>query len=392
MKSAAEVSPHVQAARLRSVAAQHRIGVAQSGFLPDVSITAADTTGFPGSTGTLGTSGLVASPFRSGAAAGIVANVPIWDFGRTSNAVDAAKHSARSEEASADYSRYQVYETAVHLYYRCSLYRTLRDVWRDLATSARLVRDEVSRFVRTGQRSIVERYLAESQAEDATTQFSVTGRQYEELIKELALLTGMPAADLACPPLPSEEDAAKMFHGEPTGNPVIAQATEALAAAKARVSEARADFLPKLVGVADAGVMQNVRFVQREYYALGVAIILPVFQGFKTSSEVDEAAAVASSKEKELEARKLEIADLNAEYDRTILSARVGLTHMREEMTLAEKGFQTAKTRYLSLQGSVVDVREALRNLARVQVELSQTLASYLEASGGKAVLNGTPF
>ena len=392
MNKSAEVSPEIQAARLRSVASQHRIRIAQSGYLPDVSIEAQDTTGFPGSTGNLGTTGVISSPFRSGAAAEIVATVPIWDFGRTSNAVDAAEHFAKGDEALVEYRRYEVYTTAVRIYYQCGLYHSLRDAWKGLAESAKLVRDEVSRFVKTGQRSIVERYLAQSQFQEAETQCIVFGERMTEQIKEIALLTGLDESAIVCPELPAQDQALSIFHGTAAGNPIITQATEDLAGTRSLLSKAKSDFLPRLVGVADLGVMQDVRLVDRNYYALGAALVLPVFQGFKTSNEVHELAALASSKEKSLEARKLEIADLNARYDKAIKSSELELNHLKEEVALAQQGFAISKTRYFSLQGSVVDVREALRNLSRTQVELYRTLANYLESSAAKAVLNGTPF
>ena len=48
-----------------------------------------------------------------------------------------------------------------------------------------------------------------------------------------------------------------------------------------------------------------------------------------------------------------------------------------------------AKNRYLKFQGSLVDLRDALRNLGRIEVDLEDTRADLLEALGSKALLDG---
>jgi len=389
---AAQVSPEVAGSRMKDVAAQDRIEVARAGYFPKVDLEALDSTGFPGSTGHLGVAGMVSSPYRSGAAAGIVTTVPIWDFGRTSNAVTAAEHSALSQKEDTNYLRYRVYQTTLQIYYQCSLYRNLRESWTQLAEGARLVKNMVDGFVKTGQRSIVERYLVESQMEHALTQVSIFEEKAKQQIKEIALITGLDSEDLTCPGIPSEENAIAIFHGTPEGNPIVSRAREAVVAARSKVDEAKADYLPRVVGVADAAVMQNTRFVDKNYYALGVAVIFPLFEGFITTNKVKEASALATGAERELEARKLEMAQLNIQYDKIIQSSKVALTHLKDESQLAQQGFEMAKKRFFSLEGSVVDVRDAFTNLSRTQTDLITTQTSYFEAMGAKAILNGTPF
>jgi outer membrane protein len=392
LRKAAEVSPQVAGARLREVASQHKMEIEKAAYYPQVNLEAVDSTGFPGSVAHLGISGLLASPFRSGAAAGVSGNIPIWDFGRTMNAVTAAEHDSRAQQEDVKYRRYQVYQTALELYYQCALYRNLKEAWTDLAEGAQILRNAVNGFVITGQRSIVERYLVDSQLENARTQVSVFGEKEKGEVREIGILIDTDPNSIACPLLPSEEQAMTFFKGTPEGNPIVAYAIEATEAARARVKQAKADFMPKLVGVADAAVMQNYRLVDQDYYAVGAALILPLFEGFATVNKVQEATALAAGAEKDLEARKLEISELNAKYDKMIESSRTALVHLRDELALANEGFTTAKKRFVQLQGTVVDVREAFNNLTRTQTESIQTQAAFLQAIGAKAVLNGTPF
>lgn len=392
LRQAAAASPDVAAARLGAVAAESRIGAAEAAYYPSASLQAVETTGFPGSTGHLGTTGLTGSPYRAGPAAGLTVTIPIWDFGRTSSAVTAAEHEAKSRAEEAEYARYSVYQTVLHIYYRCAMHRELTEAWESVSQNAMLVRDAVHKFVKTGQRSVVERYLSESQLEQAHTQSAVYREKLEEQVKELALLTGMPADAIQCPTLPAADAADSVFHGAGRPNPSIQAAAEDAEAARARLAQARSDYLPKLVGAADLGLLSDVRLVQEKYYALGAALILPVFEGFRTKHQVEEATALVSSAEKRLEARKLAVADLNLRYDKAIAGAKTALVHVRKEYELAAEGFKVAKERFLRLQGSVVDVRAALDNLSRTEIELVTIREKLLEATGAKAILNGMDF
>ncbi len=60
------------------------------------------------------------------------------------------------------------------------------------------------------------------------------------------------------------------------------------------------------------------------------------------------------------------------------------------EFDLAIKAFNVAKKRYFSFEGELIDLREAFRNLARVETEIQETRTRLLQASGSKALLNGS--
>src|ERR1700730_17624545 len=89
--------PSITAARFREKASIENVGVAKSSYLPEVSLEAIDSTGFPGSSGLTGVGGLMGSPYRSGVAAGLVAKEVLWDFGQISNRVGVAEEEASSK-------------------------------------------------------------------------------------------------------------------------------------------------------------------------------------------------------------------------------------------------------------------------------------------------------
>ena len=55
----------------------------------------------------------------------------------------------------------------------------------------------------------------------------------------------------------------------------------------------------------------------------------------------------------------------------------------------ANQAFTLAKKRYYNFEGTLVDVREAVRNLERIQSEVIDVKIDLLLAKGSKALLNG---
>ena len=90
-----------------------------------------------------------------------------------------------------------------------------------------------------------------------------------------------------------------------------------------------------------------------------------------------------------IEATKQRLAEMNAKYDLVIHSSQTRLRHLDSEYALAKKAFNVAKNRYFSLEGELIDLREAFRNLARVETEREETRTRLLQASGSKTLLNG---
>src|SRR3954470_12717388 len=98
LRAAVQASPRVSAGRARAAAAESATGAARSSYYPQVDLYATESTGFPGSTRGLSLDGLVGSPYRSGAAAGVSARMTLVDFGRASASVEGRDHEALGEK------------------------------------------------------------------------------------------------------------------------------------------------------------------------------------------------------------------------------------------------------------------------------------------------------
>ena len=84
-------SPDLQAAQQRLEAAQARVGMARSGYFPQVSFNGIAKLGLAGATNGLGLLGLPASPFYRNLAEAANVNQDIFDFGRTRHATSVAR-------------------------------------------------------------------------------------------------------------------------------------------------------------------------------------------------------------------------------------------------------------------------------------------------------------
>ena len=382
-------SPRLKAARLQEEAAHAGVGAAESGYAPSLAAEGVDSWGFPGSSGALGVGGLMGSPYRSGASAGLVATDTLFDFGRTYSNVKTAEALEAFQHEGIGIDKYSVDLDVLQTFYACSRYRSEHEAWDGLRAEIEIVADEVAKYVATGQRSVVDKYLALAQVEEARTDRNYLQSRMTSTVARLALLTGSPAAGLSCPALPGLAESVPL---SPTGdaNPYILRSQSELDLARTRLSRAKADYLPKVVGVASVGTMERARLVNGADYSGGVGIVLPLFDGLGTVRRVGQARAELDAKTQELEAVRLQVAEMNARYDEVVDASRARLEHLQREQRLAEDGFGVAKGRYFKLQGTLVDLREALRNLGRIETDMRDTQANLLEAAGSKALLNGS--
>jgi outer membrane protein TolC len=295
------------------------------------------------------------SPYRSGLGAGVVFTETLYDFGRTSNRVQSFEHQLESQKQDTEITRYQLNREVIQAYFSCALDRSQKTIWTRLQNDADVVEREVDRFVKTGQRSVVDHYLAETQKQEARTAAADYETRETQAEKRLAVLmgVGVEGGELKCPELPTAENFGLL--APPPVNPLISRAQADLKAAQSQL----------------------------------IGLSIPIFEGFRIEENVNRAAAQVSEKDFSLQASQQLLDNLNQQYDETILSTRTRLSYLGPELKLAEAAFDLAKKRYFSFQGDLLDVRAALANLTRVLLDENSTRARYLESKELKEVLNG---
>lgn len=387
MQLAENNSPRLSVARFREIAAKKSVDIARSNYFPTLSAEAIDSTGFPGSSSELDVVGMEGSPYRSGFGAGLVVQQTVYDFGRTYYDVEASKSEVEFSKQDTRVTVYEVKQLALRTFYDCTFFRTQRDTWERLSHESGIITREAQKFVNTGQRSIVDRYLSKAQTEEALTAEAFYAERLKKATEELAVIMGV-ANNFTCPALPAQLTNTLNPDLGIESSPILERAIINTRVADARLKQQKAGFYPKIIAVASAGTIADSRLVNKKDYAAGIGVVLPLFD-LHTSGEIKRAQAIASATEKEVESQRQYLGIMNARYDEVIRSSQVRLEHLKNEFSLANEAFNTAKHRYFALEGDLIDLREAFRNLARVDTEIDDTRTKLMQASGSKALLNG---
>ena len=380
-------SPNLAVSNAKREGARFAVDSVKSKYLPTVNVEAIDSTGFGGSSGGLGVTGLMGSPFRSGYSYGAVLNQTIFDFNRSASAVAEAESSYHAREADVSVTKYNIKSQAIRAFYECSLLRSQAEAWNKSSEESLLVMNEVKRFVQSGQRSLVDRYLVESQTEEALTKEASYSELYRGMQLKLQLFSGSPVLR-PCPVLKTEVRIDSLKANKLDRHPAIEKAKWDFKTSEAARDRKRAEFLPYVVGMASIGQMESTRLIGKKDYSLSAAIIFPIFDGLKTTSEVHRSEAAVVEKEMEVRSVKFWLEETELRLVELHLTALAKLKHLKNELVASEEGYRLAKDRYGNFRGSLVDVRETLRNLSRVRAEMNDTLADIAIASAQHSLLS----
>jgi len=385
-------SPRLTASEFQEIAAEKGVEIARSKYFPTLKLDSIYDNGLPGSSGSaLDIQGMMASPYRSGPSVGVVAKQLVYDFGRTDHAVKASQYQAEASKQDTKITIYEVKTLALKKYYECALFRTQRDLWGYLGDESNTITKEVHHFVDTGQRSVVERYLSKIQTEEAYGFQAYYAERLKQSVNELAIMMGVASRHFSCPSL-SKLSTGSLNANIGTGleaNPFLRRAILEASVASEKLKQEKSELFPEISLAASTGYLSKTRFVKKQNYAIGIGMTIPIFD-LNISGKIKRAEAVIAEKHARIEAERQTLAEWNARYDEIIKSTAVLLKKMDNELQVGHKGFEIAKKRYFSLEGDLVDLREAFRNLSRIRSAMEEMRAQFLQASGAKALLNGT--
>lgn len=384
-------SPRLRAANYREQAARQGIDIQKSRHLPDLNAAAIASTGDPGSFSFLDVDGNISAANRVGEGAALILKQDIYDFGRTSSAISAAEAQRDYEYRRTAITRSQVDEQAMLTYVGCSFLREEVTNSEFVAEQAKILARETGSFVKSGQRSIVERYLVDAQVEEAKTRIEEFKERVKIVQNRLAIELGEgPTASVQCSPLSELETEFAALEKSPGANPALEAQKVRVHLTETQVDFAKAQTRPLFVGQLSGGYFDNNNLRDKMNYGAGIGITVPLFTGFRLEAGIDQALARLSAERSMMAEVTQDVDRANSEYDEQIKSLGVRLAFLRNEEKLAKKVFDLAHGRYKSLQGNMVDLREAIRNMTRVSQSTDEATRDLLLARGRKTLLNGT--
>jgi multidrug efflux system outer membrane protein len=272
LRRAAEDPPAVRVALARAAAAQAQIDVARSAYYPSLSVSGSASINYRNFANR--TTGLViggrqvdqetsGDSTTFGANAALNGQVNIWDFGRTSNAVDASEHGSRAARSDTDSARIQAMGAVASTYLT-----VLSDQEAIAAAQATLTQREAhlriaDGLVTAGARPPIERVRAQVNLDVARLDLTRTeGRALNDRAALAAALGVDPLQELTLAPadegaLTVDDDPARASAAAVQARPELASLRHRLAQAEAQAAGARANLAPALSAQASAAIAYN---------------------------------------------------------------------------------------------------------------------------------------
>jgi outer membrane protein TolC len=388
---AEEFSPDLKAAQARELQAENQIKVGESYLYPSLHGQAGEGYAFlGGDSSLLGLEQLVASPASHiGPIGGFYSSLEVFNAS-TYSTIALAKRNLEYAKALLAMSRYQVDLEASRAYFEAA--RDLGDAkaWSSAGREMQALLTEVESFVRSGYQNPVDALLVKDEVSEAQIEQNALEARYRASLNKLGVLIGKEGDSISCAPASSLiENSVDVFLAGIS--PYLQIGQSQVKVAKATVSQKRAENYPVVnaMGGVDAGVSGTGYVSPNRDYSFGVGIGIPLFEGFRVVEQTKQAKNLLSQRQFDLSGADVQVGVQSAAYDEAIDSARVELGGLSPEYEDDQKAVNMARKRYRDFQGPLVDVREALRDLARVSVAQNDATAEMLFSLTGKSLLNG---
>ncbi len=356
---------------LQNQASDEFVSAVRGKYLPQLSLDAIDSTGFPASNSGLNVGGMMASPFRSGPAGGIVVEQMIYDFGRIQSLLRQSKADKSVNLARLAAEKFRFLLVAGQTYLECARARSLQTRDGQLMHWAQINLRETMRFMKTGQRSIIDSSLVKTEVDNLKLELDQLSRYEQSLIEQMKLF----GADGGCKNL-SETWQTKIPASLQVEAPSILLAKAQIELAEAGYESARASQLPSIKAMGSAGGMQDVRLVDRDNYAAGIGVTFPIWNGGEDARREQAYKYQTDYQKENLKTAQLEysaqiknLTDEFARYRDALAVLDVDLEQVRKSMKLATQ-------RYRLMEGPLIDVREAFHQLRTMELERINVMRS----------------
>ncbi len=343
-----------------------------------------------GDSSLLGLEQLVVSPDRHiGPIGGLYSSLEIFNAS-TYRTIALAKRNAEYYKAVAALTRYEVDMQTAQAYFDAA--RDLGDAaqWGAALHETQALLSEVESLVRTGYQNPVDAMLVKDQVSEARIEQGAFEARYRAALSGLGALVGKDGAALSLPvPSALSESSVDVF--SPGISPYLQIGESQVKVAKATVSQKKAENYPVVnaMGGVETGISGGGYVSPSRDYSLGLGIALPIFEGGRVVEQTKQAQNFLSQRQFDLSGAGVRIAAQIVGFDAAIDSDRVRLEGLGPEYEDDLKALGLARRRYRDFQGPLVDVREALRDFARVGVQRNDAMAELLYFLAGKSLLNG---
>ena len=388
LRQAEKSSPKMLSQKFLEEASSQEIKIQKSHYYPELNAALIASTGNPGSFALMDADSDISSANRVGEGGALILKQDIWDFGRTSHAVEAAELQQQLTKQQNYLSQLEIDHEVLGTYLACSFLKTQIANSQKIVQRTKLLTHEMDNYVRSGQKSIIGKYLMEAEEKSAETRVAEFSERLKINQLRLADLLGRKDENLSCQDLVSvAKDVSKMRGGDLS--PILEAQKTRSQIAQAKLSQARAEQMPQIFGMAMAGFFDNEHLKDRDNYAVGVGVSIPLFAGYRIDSRISKESAQLQAEQASMDFSQQQLDQANSKFDETIQSLKVRLKFLEEEERQGSKVLDLAHKRYEELQGNMSDLRDSIQNINRISLSADETRRDLLISLGEKALFNG---
>ena len=376
---ALKIQPAIMAAMSSTDASKSRIGQAQANYYPQIDWTSSASRSSVGTRTSFGfeTRSVTFSSYSTG----VNLNQNIFDFGKTSTQVKIQRLNYDSSVSDLDNILDQVTFNVKQAYYGVLQARRNRDVSAESVKQFQQHLDQAKGFYEVGTKPKFDVTKAEVDLSNAKLNLITAVNAVKLAVSSLNNAMGVPDApeyeiedNLSYKKyeMTFEDAVSKAYETRPDLKSVIAKRESA----ERSIDLARKDYFPVLTGTAGYDYAGN-EFPLQKGWNIGATLSFPIFSGFLTKYQVEEAKAnlnVLLANEETL--RQTVFLNVRQAYlnlkdaEEKIPTAELGVKQ-------AEENFEIANGRYTAGVGNPIEVTDAEVSLLTSKLSYIQALYNY---------------
>ena len=316
---------------------------------------------------------------------GVIANQRVYDFGYTSNLVESNQLAARSVEQDVNARRALVFVQVERAYLTSLKRKRLVQIAEETVRERGQIAGQIETLYRQQLKSKLDFDLAHVELVNAQSLLVKSRNDLKASFADLNRTMGIAGAedyvleDVSVEVRPPQ--ALNNLINQSLSHPEVKRAREQTAAADAKLTAAKRQYLPTVSAIASGGTFDPFDPRQNQqtggWWMAGAMVSLPLFTGFLIENQVAEASAqreAASAATTGIE-QALTQQVTNAYLDTITLAQQIKLAE--EQVKTAQEALQLPKQRYKLGLGTVVEVTQSEVALTAAQTRLADTQFDY---------------
>ena len=373
IETALRQNPAVATAQRAVDEGNARIKQARADYFPQFGFNGIAKAGLPGATNALGLLGLPNSPFYRNFAEAGTGYQNVWDFGRREHRTALERRRRDALEADLHATEASVILKVQQTYYCVLKAQRLSIATAEVVKSQETVLRQAQAFYEGQIRSRVDVELARGGLSRA--QLQLLEAQSNVRLASTALGRAMGSShDLTqdatytleepSPELPKPEPPGQLIEQAYRIRPELTSMQAERRAAEEALELARSQRKPLLGMTFSGGWARFTDVMASQLMAGGAGLILPLFTGGRLEGQIEEADAVLRLTESRMEDLKFQVAEEVRRADIRLRNALAALPLLRIQADSARQALRLAPERYNERLGSIVELYQALSNLA----------------------------